>query len=108
MKSDGAAENEGRTRGLDVDSQSLIWGQSEVVQEEDAHITNLMVGFANESVHIEHPMEGINLGEARDIHWEASVGEYHSEHSCALCLLPFAKQGFMWFSDSEARSEFEK
>ena len=46
-----------------------------------------MVGLTNESVHVEYPMEGVDLGEGGDVHREASVGEYHSEHYCAFCLL---------------------
>ncbi|KAK8661878.1 hypothetical protein V6N13_091466 [Hibiscus sabdariffa] len=37
LESDGAVENEGETRGLVIDGQSLVAGQSEVVQEGDAH-----------------------------------------------------------------------
>lgn len=34
----------------------------------------------NESVHVKDPVEGVDLSEGRNIHWEASIWEYYSEH----------------------------
>jgi hypothetical protein len=33
-----------------------------------------------EGVHVEDPVEGVDLGEGGDVHWEAAVWEYHAEH----------------------------
>lgn len=42
----------------------------------------------DESVHVEHPVEGVDLDEGGDVDREAAVWENHSEH-VLLCLLCF-------------------
>lgn len=42
-QSDGAAEEEGRARGLDVDGQGLVRRESEAVEEEYADLADLIV-----------------------------------------------------------------
>jgi hypothetical protein len=44
-QSDGAAEEEGRARGLDVDGQGLVRRESEAVEEEYADLPDLIVGL---------------------------------------------------------------
>jgi len=43
---DSAAEDEGRSRRLDVDGERLIRREREAVQEEDAEVANLVVRLA--------------------------------------------------------------
>lgn len=33
-----------------------------------------------EGVHVEDPVEGVDLGEGGDVHWEAAVRKHHAEH----------------------------
>lgn len=65
---------------MDVDGESLVRRESEAVEEENADLADLIVGLAHEGVHVEDPVEGVDLGEGGDVHWEAPVGEDHPEH----------------------------
>lgn len=37
-------------------------------------------GLTHKSIHVENPVEGVDLSEGGDVHWEAAVGEHYSEH----------------------------
>lgn len=77
---DGAAVDEGGPGGLDVDGEGLVGREGEAVEEEDAHLTDLVVRFPDEGVHVEDPVEGVDLGEGGDVDREAPVGEHDPEH----------------------------
>lgn len=79
-ESDGATEEKRRSWRLDVDGEGFIGGEREGVEEEDAELADLVVGLADESVHVEDPMECVDLGEGGDVHWEAPIGKHYSEH----------------------------
>lgn len=65
---------------MDVDGEGLVRRESEGVEEEYAELADLVVGFAHEGVHVEDPVEGVDLREAGDVHWETAVWEYDAEH----------------------------
>lgn len=66
--------------GLDVQGQSLVGREGEIVQQEYAYFSDGIVGFADEMVHVEQPMGGVDLLEGGDVEREASIGEHHSKH----------------------------
>ena len=55
----------------------------------------------DERVHVENPVEGVDLGEGGDVHWEAAIREDDSEH---FLVVSFGKKILLSSSCKKSQS----